>query len=260
MAGPLYANTINYDDLLDNSGVDAFPPITSALTWEPAAFPDFEREFHEDSGHSDAEQEQYRAKLTSSERQLTVKGRSIIRKYLTEASPVVLPAGHSTVAFNEGQIHAILRTIADESVIRSYHKMKSLLLHATQGAPQHKRKSLPRRCASIARQYLDSSGDESIQGGCTTNGCTSSSINSDEDPYQLGSISGTDVVNYADPISRTLKTSHSQALNPSRAETVSHTFGSGYSSTDYQPLSTLGRTREMDAPVPSPPRRDEIIE
>ena len=39
--------------------------------------------------------------------------------------PVDLPAGHATVAFSEGQIHTILSTIADESVISYFHMMVS---------------------------------------------------------------------------------------------------------------------------------------
>ena len=80
--------------------------------------------------------------------------------------------------------------------------MRSLLLHATQEAPQDKRKNLPLHCATPARQYFDSSGDESSLRGRSTDGYTSGAIYSDEDPYQLGSISATDVVSDADPISR----------------------------------------------------------
>ena len=138
-ASPLYADTSDVEELLDSSGVDAFPPITSTMAWDSSAFPEFEGEIRYQTGHSDTEQEQYSAKVASSDRQLTVKGRSVIRKYLAAATPVQLPAGHATVAFNEDQVHTILRTIADESVISSYHMMKSLLLHATHGASQDKK-------------------------------------------------------------------------------------------------------------------------
>ena len=134
-AAHLYADTSDVDDLLDSSGVDNFPPVTSTMAWDSTAFPEFEGEFRDESGHSDTEQEQYHAKVASTDRQLAFKGRSVIRKYFTAATPVQLPAGHSTVAFNEDQIHTLLRTIADESVIPSYHMMKSFILHATHGAP-----------------------------------------------------------------------------------------------------------------------------
>ena len=109
------------------------------MSWDPTAFSEFEGEFQDEAGHSDTEQEQYRARVASADRQLTVKRRSIIRKYFTETAPVQLPARHTNVGFNEDQIHTIFRTIADESVISSYHLMKSLLLHATSGVSQDHR-------------------------------------------------------------------------------------------------------------------------
>ena len=223
------------------------------MTWDSSAFPEFEGEFRDESGHSDIEQEQYRAKVARTERQLTVKGRSAIRKYFTAATPVQLPAGHTTIAFNEDQIHTILRTIADESVISSYHLMKSLLFHATRGVPQDKKRSMPRRCATPARQVYDSSGDESSIGGHTTDGYTSEAINSDEDAYQLGSISGTDGLSEFDPPVRVPETPLGLDPSASPTEVTTPTFGSGYSSTDHQPLSELRRTRETAPASHSPP-------
>ena len=129
--GPLYADTSDVEELMDSSGVDAFPPVTTTMAWDPAAFPEFEGKFQNETGHSDTEQAQYRARVANADRQLTVKGRSVIRKCLTETAHVQLPAGHTTVAFNEDQVHTIRSTIADESVISFCHMMKSLLLHAT---------------------------------------------------------------------------------------------------------------------------------
>ena len=99
---------------------------------DTASFPDYDGDFHVESGHNDSEQEQYRAKLTDADRQL---GKSIIEKYLREVRSIDLPVGHPTIALNADKMHAILRTVADESVLSSYHMMKSLLLHATRGAP-----------------------------------------------------------------------------------------------------------------------------
>ena len=254
-AVPLYGDTSDAEDLLDSSGVDAFPPHSSTQAWDPSAFPEFEGEFRAESGHSDTEQEQYRARVASTDRQLSVKGRSIIRKYFTAATPVQLPAGHTTIAFNEDQVHTILRTIADESVISSYHMMKSLLLHATTGTPQDKKKSMPRRCPTPARRLSGSSDDESSHGGNTTDGYTSGAIKSDEDPYQMGSISGTGGVSETGPEARHPETTLGLSPSTSRAEVTKPTSGSGYSSTDHQPLSVLRRPREPEPASPSPPRK-----
>ena len=109
-------------------------------------------------------------------------------------------------------MHAILRTIADESVISYYHMMKSLLLHATQRAPRDKRsKGNPRRCATPDRTCPENSGDETSMGGNTTDGYTSGAINSDEEPYNFGSLSGAKTANETDPL---LRVAERQAWQP----------------------------------------------
>ena len=252
---PLYADTSDVEELLDSSGVDTFPPVTSTLAWDTTALSEFEGEFQDKTGHSDIEQEQYRAKVASADEQLTVKGRSVIRKYFTETTPVQLAPGHTTVVSNEDQIHTILRTVAEESVISSYHMMKSLQLHTTSGDPQDKNRSLPRRCATPARQVYESSGDESSLGGHTTDGYTSGAINSDEDPYQLGSISGTDGLGEFDPPVKVPETPLGVNPHTSRTEATTPTSGSGYSSTDHQQLSELRRARETTTTSAIPPRK-----
>ena len=151
-------------------------------------------------------------------------------------------------------MHAILRTIADESVLSSYHMTKSLLLHATQWVSRDKRKGLPRRCATPVRGFSESSGDETNPIGNTTDGYTSGAINSDEDPNNLGSISGTETANEADPLF-TVGTAvgHSGALDQSGSHTPAS--GSGYSPTDYQPLSVLRHGRRSVDNKASPPRK-----
>ena len=152
-------------------------------------------------------------------------------------------------------MHAILRTIADESALSSYHMMKSLLLHATTGIPQDKKKKMPRRCPTPARHLAESSGEEDNQGGGASDGYTSGAINSDEDPFLLGSISGTDVVSEMDPSALTPALNSGTRPSTSRANNATPTSGSEYSSADYQPLSVLGRSREAEAALPSPPRK-----
>ena len=149
---------------MDSSGVESFPAVAPKVTLDPASFLDYDGEFHDETGHSDFEQEQYRAKLFATDRQLSAKGKSIIKKYFREVRPIDLPVRYPTIALNSDEMHAILRTVADESVLSSYHMKKCLLLHATRGAPQDKKKTMLRRCATPARQLADSSGDESTFG------------------------------------------------------------------------------------------------
>ena len=119
-------------------------------------------------------------------RQLSVSGRAALRKCFTETQPVKLPLGHPVVAFSENQVHAILRTISDESLLSSFHLMKSLLLQAADGKVITKE-----RCRHVKRAGTpcpDSSS--SSGGGCSdadqsSGGYTSGTINSDEDPGSL---------------------------------------------------------------------------
>ena len=251
----LYGDTTEAEDLMDSSGVAAFPPAAPNVILEPTLFPEFEGEFHADSGHSDSEQEQYRAKLDGADRQLSAKGKLVIKKYFRETRPIELPRDHPVIALTADEMHAVLRTVSDESVLSSYHMMKSLLLHATRGAPQDKKRPMPKRCATPARPVTDSSGDESNFEGHSSDGNTSGAFNTDEDPCQLGSISGTDYLSETDPLGLTPKARTGGILGTSRTETVTPTSGSGYSSTDYQPLSSLVRLPEQETPVRSPPRK-----
>ena len=250
----LYADTSDVEELFDSSGVEAFPAFPASLTIDPKAFPDFEGDFHSESGQSDAEQAQYRAKLLAEDRQLSGKGKATIKKYFQEVRPINLPVGHPTIALIADEMHAILMTIADESDLSSYHMMKSLLLHATLGVSRDKRKGLPRRCSTHARGFVESSGDETNPSGNTTDGYTSGAVNSDEDPYTLGSISGTETANEADPLF-TVGTAvgHSGALDQSGSHTPASR--SGYSPTDYQPLSVLRHGRRSVDNKASPPRK-----
>ena len=147
----LYSDTSDPGELYDSSGVEL--PNSAKLgtfTFDPDIFPGFDEELQHSSGNSDAEQALCRSKVLFFERQLSPTGREVIRKFFTKNVPVDLPAGHSTVAFSESQVHAILRTIADESVLSSFHMMKSLLVKVTERIPVNKRPSrnIPRRSAT----------------------------------------------------------------------------------------------------------------
>ena len=65
--------------------------------------------------------------------QLSAKGRIMLRKHVTETAPIELPRGHTTVAFSEPQIQAVLKTISDETVKSSLHAMRSRVLEAVYG-------------------------------------------------------------------------------------------------------------------------------
>ena len=83
---PLYADTSDVEELFYSSGVEAFPAFPASLTIDPKAFPDFEGDFNSESGQSDAEQAQYRAKLLAEDRQLSGKGKRYHKEVVSKSS------------------------------------------------------------------------------------------------------------------------------------------------------------------------------
>ena len=237
-------------DLYDSSGVDLPTTKLGGFTFDPNAFPAFDDELQHSSGNSDAEQAAYRTKVFSSERHLSPSGREVIRKYFSKNVPVELPPGHSTVAFSESQVHAVLRTIADESVLSSFHMMKSLLVKVTEGIPLNKKPSrnIPRRSATPGPGQESSSGGESAS--ADSDGYTSGAIDTDEDfrNIETGSEGSSPFVS----ASKTLATVLGEP-GPSRVATPNS--GSSYSSADYRPLASLTQAQSPVTSNPSPPRK-----
>ena len=61
------------------------------------------------------------------ELQLGASSRALIEEFFETASPVQLPAGHQTLALNEGQVCGILKAVADEAVRSSLKTMENLI-------------------------------------------------------------------------------------------------------------------------------------
>ena len=113
------------DKLYDSSGVAANAEQARATTFGTSLFPGFVGDLHSEAGHRYAKQAEYRKALASSTRGLSATRRATIRKYFSANKPIDLPSSHQTIAFSEAQMHQVLRTIADESVISSFHMMES---------------------------------------------------------------------------------------------------------------------------------------
>ena len=157
----------------------------TTVTLDPAAFPENDDNLHLSSAHSDEEQARYRAKVSSFVRQLTASGRNAIRKNFSQNVPISLPEGHPTIALIDGQIHTVLMTVADESVISSFHLMESLSIKVTEGTPQDKRllRNILRRSGTPAPGYDSRSAEESsiAESDCYTSGA----FNSDENTHNI---------------------------------------------------------------------------
>ena len=192
---------------------------------------------------------------TRSKGALIAHGRLMLRKYFAQNSPIELPRGHTTVAFSEPQIHAVLKTLSDETVKSSLHSMRSLVLQAVhEGMGQtagQLRKALIRGSIPDISTTVSSEG-ESDGEGYTTDGNSNGAYTTDEElggrvtSQEAGSESGTPAIgkcvasNTADRV-----TSLDQAVVPSP----------GYSEGDYEPLCSMGAQSARQSSKRSRPRK-----
>ena len=95
--------------------------------------------------------------------ELSANGRLMLRKYVAQNVPIELPRGHTAVAFSEPQIHAVLKTISDETSKSSLHSMRSLVLQAVHGGKgqttSQLRKALMRGSIPDLRTSVSSEGE-----------------------------------------------------------------------------------------------------
>ena len=114
--------------------------------------------------------------------------RALIKEYFEAATPIELPPGHSTIAWNEGQVSHILKVVADEAVRGSLRAMESLIQQTSRlnlGTRSPLPISGPRnnRTASVA-------SDMGSQSGFTSGNAsdTSGALRTDEEVTSLGYV------------------------------------------------------------------------
>ena len=124
-----YFQTDNSDveELLDSSGAETTkdPQILVLLDHMSTAGTEVSRETKHTPTGGVAD-----SKFLSPSRPLSASARFLINQHFAETNPSVLPVGHSTVAFNQGPVHSILRAVSSETLIPSVHLMKNLLEEA----------------------------------------------------------------------------------------------------------------------------------
>ena len=227
------------EDLLDGSGVSG--PVLRGVS---SSF------FTVLSSSQEEDEEIYQAPNTSADlimdsagpttststqpRQLSISGRAALRKCFTENRPIKLPISHPVVAFSEGQIHTVLRTISEESLLSSFHLKKSLLLQAADGKVITKE-----RCRHVRQSGTphpdsgSSSSGECNETDQSSGRYTSGAFNSDEDPGSLDvQIEFKQTPQVVTPRKKT-----NPQDDPGPMMLASP--GSGYSIEDYAPLSRL---------------------
>ena len=180
-----FTDTSEVEDLIDSSGVGGpvFSPNkkTPTIGHVPAQNEETNSANEFSQGSQGPSQEQ-----TPGSRRLSASGRVLLRKFFIEIDPIELPRGHPTIALTEGQIRTVLKTISDETILSSFHLLKSLLLQATSGKVLTKE-----RCRHVSQTsrspkgHFSSSGDESTDVDSAKEGYTRGDFNTDEEPGSL---------------------------------------------------------------------------
>ena len=242
-------DTSDAEELLDSSGAETIkePPFLIALD----ALSSTGTEIHEKAKPStSAELPNISSpKLFSPTRPLSASARTLINQHFNETNPSILPVCHATVAFNQGQVHSILRAVSTETITSSLHQMKNILEEAirvgirSQGTPQGSGKQR----IKIFRKQSGSPGSGAEDSDVGTEGYTSGALSS-EDEFVINSQRTGKDLNINPPPSPPDQSSTSTP-GPSSAQQVP---SPGFCSTDYEPLATLTTDQ---ASASSPPRK-----
>ena len=244
-------DTSDAEELLDSSGAETVkePPFLIALD----ALSSAGTETHENAKPStSAELPSISSpKLFSPTRPLSASARTLINQHFNETNPCILPVGHATVAFNQGQVHSILRAVSTETITSSLHQMKNILEEAirvgirSQGTPQGSGKQR----IKLFRKQSGSLGSGAEDSDVGTEGYTSGALSS-EDEFVINSQRTGKDLNINPPPSPPDQSSTSTPV-PSSAQQVP---SPGFCSTDYEPLATL-TTDQASASSPRKRRR-----
>ena len=183
-------DTSEFEDLLDGSRVSSptLQGVGNTFITIPSSSQGEEiEEKGERSGDNDLlDTQPSTSGATATPRQLSITGRAALRKCFTENNLINFPVSQLFIALSEGQMHTVLRTISDESLLSSFHLMKSLLLQAADGKVITKERCRHvRRAGTPGPGQQSSSEGESSEGDCTSGSYTSGAINSDDDPGSL---------------------------------------------------------------------------
>ena len=247
-----FTETSEFEDLMDSSGVTG--PVMSWNKKGPM-FVQFPTQDNISSSDNESAEAPAGGDAGSSQepRRMSVSGRTLLRRYFCEKDPIELPRGHHTIALTEDQMHTVLKTISDETILSSFHLMKSLLLQATSGKVLTKE-----RCRHVSRSSRPvvghSSGDESTDMGSTSGGYTSGAFNTDDEP---GSLSFCLEKEITQPQAATENLA-GQCVGTSCTDPLRETVpspGSGYSLGDYAPLSSLITKPGKTPASKSPPKK-----
>ena len=181
-------DTSDVEDLLDSSAAETVKesPFLFTIQTQSATVSETRKETEQlsSAGLPDVSS----PKLLSPTRPLSASVRTLINQHFSETNPSILPVGHATVAFNQGQVHSILRAVSTETITSSLHQMKNILEEAirvgvrSQGTSQRSGKQR----IKCSRKQADSPGPNGQDSDIGTEGYTSGALSS-EDEFVINS-------------------------------------------------------------------------
>ena len=249
-----YTDTSGTEDLLDSSGVGG--PVTAQFKGTPTLVKVPRQRVESTSeGESSNELPGPSGQQSTAPRQFSASGRTLLRKHFLEKDQIVLPRNHPVIALTESQIHTVMKTISDETILSFFHLMKSLLLQATSGKILSKEK-----CRHVGghtpggRRIPSSSGDETTDVDSPNEGYTSGAFNTDDEPGSLSFCLEKETEG-RESLTATSAQLHTITGNPAARRDTSMSPGSNYSIGDYAPLSSLVSKPGKVAQRKSPPRK-----
>ena len=249
-----YTDTSGPEDLMDSSGVGG--PVTPQFKNIPTLV-----KVPRQRGESTSGDESSNGlpgpsdQQSKAPRQFSASGRTLLRKHFVEKDPIVIPRNQPVIALTESQIHTVMKTISDETILSSFHLMKSLLLQATSGKVLTKEK-----CRHVGghtpggRRSPSSSGDETTDVDSPNEGYTSGAFNTDDELGSLSFCLEKETERCESPTATSAQPCTITENSAARRDT-SMSPGSNYSIGDYAPLSSLVPKPGKAMLQKSPPRK-----
>ena len=242
-------DTSDVEELLDSSGAETAKESPFLIMMETQSATGSEARKETEQLSSTGLPDVSSPKLFSPTKPLSASARTLINQHFSETYPSILPVGHATVAFLQGQVHSILRAVSTETITSSLHQMKNILEEAirvgirSQGTPQGPGKQRTK----CFRKQTDSPGPGGQDSDVGTEGYTSGALSS-EDEFVINSQRTGKEFSIIPPPSPPGQGS-SSTPGPSSTHQVP---SPGFCSTDYEPLATL---TTYQASASSPPRK-----
>ena len=153
-------DTSDIEELLDSSGAETAKESPFLIAIEAQSATGSEARKETEQLTSAGLPDDSFPKLFSPTRPLSASARTLINQHFSETNPSILPVGHATVAFNQGQVHSILRAVSTGTITSSLHQMKNILEEAirVENRSQGTQQGLGKQRIKCFRKQSDSPG------------------------------------------------------------------------------------------------------